>query len=102
MQAPRTCMMHDVRPIAMSVLPPKADIFGVERHVCFGPEADISKEQKDRLAAVSPKTYQCLARSSLRGPRRQHCKCRGPRHQHCKYDRIENERRRISPSMTEM
>src|SRR5215475_10776810 len=38
--------------------------------------------------------------SSLRAPRREHCKCRGPRHQHCKYDRNENKRRCISHYMT--
>src|SRR5262245_5564161 len=54
---------------AMSALPSKADMCSAPAHVCFGPEADISKEQKDRREAVSPKIHRCfdtlkLARSA--------------------------------------
>jgi hypothetical protein len=54
---------------AMSASPPKADMCVALAYVCFGPKADISKVQKDRLAAVSPKILQCfetlkLARSA--------------------------------------
>jgi len=28
--------------MVMSALPPKADVCGANRHVCFGPEADIT------------------------------------------------------------
>src|SRR5262249_13943393 len=81
--------------IVMSALPPKADICSATAHVCYGPEADI-KNRKTASRRSLRKLTSVLARSSLRGPRRQHCKCRGPRHQHCKYDRNENERRHIS------
>jgi hypothetical protein len=29
-------------PLLMSALPPKADVCDANRHVCFGPKADIS------------------------------------------------------------
>jgi hypothetical protein len=41
--------------MVMSALPPKADMRSATNDVRFGPEADISSKQKDRLAAVSPK-----------------------------------------------
>jgi hypothetical protein len=32
----------DMPQMVMSALPPKADICGANRHVCFGPKADIA------------------------------------------------------------
>ena len=31
----------DMAEMVMSALPPKADVCGANRHVCFGPKADI-------------------------------------------------------------
>jgi hypothetical protein len=45
----------------MSALPPKADMCGAKSDVRFVPRADIRKrlcKQKDRLAAISPKSDQ--------------------------------------------
>jgi len=38
----------------MSALPLKADMRGAKTNVCFDPQADMTQQQKDRLAAVPP------------------------------------------------
>jgi hypothetical protein len=55
--------------MVMSALHLKADMCGANRHVCFGPKADIQEttcgKQKDRLEAVFPKFDQVLWRLRL-------------------------------------
>jgi hypothetical protein len=57
----------------MSALPPKADICSATRHVRFVPIADIrgmtGVKEKDRLAAVSPKSNQVQLSRSTRALR---------------------------------
>jgi hypothetical protein len=59
----------------MSALTPKADTKADGPHVRFGPKADshtatltVRRKQKDRLAAVSPKSVLWIGRHSMRGP----------------------------------
>jgi hypothetical protein len=41
---------------AMSALPPKADVCGANRHVCFGPKADIGAHSITSSAMASSAT----------------------------------------------
>jgi hypothetical protein len=61
----QTCAVHDVRftpnsdrksrhaAMVMSALPPKADMCGANRHVCFGPKADISPHLIDQFISAA-------------------------------------------------
>jgi hypothetical protein len=40
--------------MVMSALPPKADMCGANRHVCFGPIADIALERSLNSADYGP------------------------------------------------
>ena len=50
---PIATVKADMPQMVMSALPPKADMCGANRHVCFGPEADILRPLRPRDASHS-------------------------------------------------
>jgi len=53
--------------MVMSALPPKADVCGANRHVCFGPEADIGWIYSITSSAALPELQRHIEAERLGG-----------------------------------